>query len=142
MQPNQRFAISVHILTLLASSESSLTSERIADSVATNPVVIRRVMAHLRQHGLVDSRPGASGGWRLSRAPSAINLREVYQAVNHPSPVALHHHPNPRCPVGGRIHATLDEVFATTQQTLEAALDQYTVAGVLADVRARKLKRG
>ena len=56
MNTNQQFAVSVHILTVLAASSGQVvTSEYIAESVDTNPVVIRRVMGHLREHGLVES---------------------------------------------------------------------------------------
>jgi predicted transcriptional regulator len=76
MNTNQRFSISIHALTLLAANEA-LTSEAIANSVDTNPVVIRRTMASLREHGLVESKPGANGGWRLLR--SALCHWQEYQ---------------------------------------------------------------
>ena len=63
MNTNQRFSISIHALTLLAANSTPLTSEMIAGSVDTNPVVIRRTMAGLRERGLVESKPGAHGGW-------------------------------------------------------------------------------
>ena len=73
MNTNQQFAVSCHILAILAAyPDTAVTSETIAESVDTNPVVIRRIMSHLRQHGLVDSRSGASGGWRLVRPESSI----------------------------------------------------------------------
>ena len=51
---NSRFSTAVHILTLLASMPGErLTSEFIAASVGTNPVVIRRQLASLREAGLV-----------------------------------------------------------------------------------------
>lgn len=63
------------------------TSEQIATSVNTNPVVIRRLLGELRQAGLADSRRG-----RLdARAgPGGDHLLGVYQAIE-PGPVfALH----------------------------------------------------
>src|SRR5438876_1217231 len=47
MSDSSRFAVAVHALTLLASEDRPLTSEHIAGSVNTNPVVIRRVLAAL-----------------------------------------------------------------------------------------------
>jgi Rrf2 family protein len=137
MNTSQRFSVSIHILTLLAASDSALTSEYIASSVDTHPVVIRRVMAHLRQHGLVESRPGASGGWRLLRGPRKINLSEVYQIASHAELLSMHSHPNKDCPIGGHIQVALKGVFANAQIALEKSLGTVTIADVLADVRER-----
>jgi Rrf2 family protein len=134
MNANQQFAVSCHILAMLAAyPDAAVTSETIAGSVDTNPVVIRRIMSHLRQHGLVDSRPGASGGWRLVRPPSQLSLREVYNAVSHESVLAMHQHPNPDCPIGGNIKHTLGGVFEEAQQALELALEKVSIANVLED---------
>lgn len=135
MNANQQFSVSVHILTILAAyPKTPLTSETIAESVDTNPVVIRRVMAHLRQHGLVDSRPGASGGWHLLHDPAAINLRDVYHALRHENVLSMHQHPNPDCPIGGHIHETLGPVFDEAQSSLEAALGQFTISDLLESI--------
>ena len=135
MNTNQQFSVSVHILAILAAYPNTLlTSETIAESVDTNPVVIRRVMSHLRQHGLVDSRPGASGGWHLSQDPAAINLRDVYHAIRHKKVLAMHQHPNPDCPIGGHILETLGPVFDKAQTSLETSLGQFTISDVLENV--------
>lgn len=134
-QTNQRFAVSVHILTLLAANaENILTSEAIAISVNTNPVVIRRTMSHLRQHGLVDSRPGTSGGWRLVRPADQINLGEIYRVVSHEDVLSMHSHPNPECMVGGNIQESLGAVFGKAQMALQTELDKFTVADILQDI--------
>lgn len=135
MNASQQFAVSVHILTVLAASrEQVLTSEEIAGSVGTHPVVIRRILGHLRAHGLVESRPGAAGGWRLEKPPAQIVLGVVYRAVNHEAVLVMHQHPNPGCPVGARIQPALAEVFSAAQTVLEAELAHYTVADMLGKV--------
>lgn len=132
---NQRFAVSVHILTLLAASTGNIvTSAAIAESVDTNPVVIRRTMSHLRQHGLVDSRPGTSGGWRLTKPASQISLCEIYEAVSHDHVLSMHSHPNPDCMIGGNIREALQLVFDRTQRAVENQLAQFTIADILQDV--------
>ena len=132
MNNNQQFAVSCHLLAILAADQDSpVTSETIAESVNTNPVVIRRTMSHLRRHGLVDSRPGANGGWRLARTPDKISLREVYCAVNHENVLAMHQHPNPDCPIGGSIQPALGAIFGEAQMALEMALDKFSVTNIL-----------
>ncbi len=137
MNTNLRFAISIHALTLLATSSDPLTSEVIAASVDTNPVVVRRAMASLREHGLVESKPGAHGGWKLLRAPNQIGLCEVYRSLGSEDVLAMHSHPNRHCRVGAHIKGALTEVFASAQKEMENALAKYTIADVLTDVLAR-----
>lgn len=139
MNANQQFAVSCHILALLAAHpDKVVTSEAIAESVDTNPVVIRRIMAHLRQHDLVVSRPGTSGGWRLNWPPADINLRDVYHAVSHESVLAMHQHPNPDCPIGSNIQYALGGVFDSAQQAMEQALEKFSVASVVDALKSRQ----
>jgi Rrf2 family protein len=135
MNTSQRFAISIHALTLLAAGGGPLTSEEIASSVDTNPVVIRRTMSGLRAHGLVTSKPGAHGGWRLVRPPEQIVLRDVYRILGEEAVLSIHGHPNQHCPVGGRIKGPLKKIFNEAQTELERSLGKHTVADILADIR-------
>ena len=138
MTTNLRFSVALHILTLLAANGTGLlTSEEIASSVDTNPVVIRRVMASLRQSGLVESRPGVNGGWRLKKLPTSITLCKVFESVREEELLSMHTHPNPRCPIGGHIRDSLQGVFAEAEKALHSSLSRQTVADILEDVRAR-----
>lgn len=70
---NSWFSTAVHILTLLASMPGErLTSEFIAASVGTNPVVIRRQLASLREAALVESK-----GARIFRVVRSSSNRAI-----------------------------------------------------------------
>jgi len=67
MTISSRFSVAIHILSLLEISKDEIcTSEYIAGSVNTNPVVIRRIMGMLSKAGLVEVRTGVAGA-KLSR---------------------------------------------------------------------------
>jgi DNA-binding IscR family transcriptional regulator len=118
--------------------EEPLTSEYIAGSVNTNPVVIRRVLGVLRAARLVTSQGGNGGGWRLARDPEAITLRDVYCAVEDEALFPLHHRPpNPSCPVGRHIQAALAAHFSAATGVLKEELARTTVATMLGEVEAR-----
>ncbi len=141
---SSRFAVATHILTLLAlKGAEPLTSEVIAESVNTNPVVIRRTMAGLREAHLVVSQPGAGGGWRLVGAPEAITLAAVFHAVESEDLLALPtKSPNASCPVGRTICQTLGGVFHDAEAAMTARLACVTIADVLRDsVSAETLNR-
>lgn len=139
MHSSSRFAVAIHILTLLAQGGAEpLTSEYMAGSVNTNPVVVRRVLGALRAARLVTSQGGNGGGWRLVGDPAAITLRDVYRAVEDEAVFALHHRPpNPACPVGRHIQRALVGRFAAAALALEAELARTTIADVLDEVRLR-----
>lgn len=141
MNVNQQFSVSIHALTLLAASTAPLTSEMIAGSVDTNPVVIRRAMAGLRERGLVESKPGVHGGWRLKRRPGDISLRDIYLSLQDENVFFMHEHPNPDCPIGGNIQPVLRKVFDDAQDAAASLLGRVTIADVLADVRARSVEK-
>ena len=66
MKISSRFTMAVHILALLALEKNTLcTSEWIAKSVNTNPVVVRRIIGKLKKAGLVNVRPGTGGAYLL-----------------------------------------------------------------------------
>ncbi|AHZ86387.1 RrF2 family transcriptional regulator [Bdellovibrio bacteriovorus] len=79
---DQRFSVSVHIMTALAYHKGDLmTSEELGASIRTNPTVIRRLISKLVDAGLLTSFKGKAGGVKLAKAPKEISLRDVYVAI-------------------------------------------------------------
>jgi Rrf2 family protein len=133
---NSRLTIAVHALAWLALAQRRgkefLTSDQVAASVNTNPVVIRRSLGDLRRVGLVEVRHGAGAGWSLARAPDEITLLDVYEAVEQEPLFALHRtEPNLECPVGRGIRPALGGTYARVEQTLRAELRRTSIADVL-----------
>lgn len=137
---SSKLSVAVHILTMLAlKGECVVTSELIAESVNTNPVVIRRLMGLLREAGLVDSRPGARGGWVLKADPATITLGDVFRAVEPQTELFAMHRagPNPRCPVGHEMECVLGEVYAEIRRGMDDLLARTTIADIVAAIRGR-----
>jgi Rrf2 family protein len=133
---NSRVTLGIHALAWMGLRERGggevSTSEQIAKSVNTNPVVIRRLLGELRDAGLVESRRGAGAGWRLRRDAELITLADVYDAVDDGPLYAMHHGtPSQRCPVGRTIRSVLGPVYEAAEQALRADLARTSVADVL-----------
>jgi Rrf2 family protein len=139
MNPSTRFTVALHILTLLASTPGEeLTSEYIAGSVNTNPVVVRRLLGTLRKVGIVSSRPGNGGGWELAKNPAKLTLRDVRRAVHEGSPFSMHNRPpNPQCPIGKNIQEALGPVYGQAERVMEEDLSQTTILSLLHSVQHR-----
>ena len=129
MSTSSRFAVAVHVLTLMAwADDESLKSEHVADSVNTNPVVIRRMLCELAESKLVVSQTGSLGGSRLARQPEEITLLDIYQAVESRGVFSLHRHPpNPDCPVGVNIGTVLNDVLDEVDSAVESVLAKITL---------------
>jgi Rrf2 family protein len=136
MSANSQFTTAVHALCWIElaarQGESPITSERIAESLASHPVLVRRVLAPLRKAGLVGGGRGPGSGWQLQRPAETITLQDVRAALGAGSPFALHpHQPKPDCPVGHGIGPALSEVYADVQDAIAHELDKRTIAGLL-----------
>lgn len=127
---SSRFSIAVHILSLLAiAKDAHCTSEWIAQSVNTHPVVIRRILGMLKKAGFVKI-PKGSGGAYLIKDLDDITLLDVYRAVDAVPGGELfqfHEHPNPECPVGGNIEAVLQLILLRAQAAMEQILADVTM---------------
>ena len=135
-----RFAVAAHILLMIASDAGELrTSQRLASSINTNPVVVRRIMASLARAGLVRVRRGP-GGAELMHPPEQITLQHVWHAVHSGTRplLPIHANPDPRCAIGRRIQSVLGEAFLAAEQALEQSLGKATLADLLQGVRVEE----
>lgn len=139
---NSRFSLAVHILTLLAYSKGErMTSEAMAVAIGANPVLLRRLLAPLREGGLVHSQSATGGGWELARPADEITLRDVRLAIKEEGSFALHRNtPHPNCPVGQNVHKAIENIYGQVERTISSELSQITIASVLRSVRKRGTK--
>ncbi|MFP7479444.1 Rrf2 family transcriptional regulator [Terribacillus saccharophilus] len=137
MSISSRFAVGIHILTLLEINKEGVnSSEYIASSVNTNPAVIRKITGMLKNADLVKVRPGIAGA-EPARDLSEISLLDVYKAVNvvqENELFSVHNNPNPDCPVGRNIQDTILPLFSIVQVALEKALENVTIEDVVLDI--------
>ncbi|GAB4041319.1 Rrf2 family transcriptional regulator [Spirosoma gilvum] len=117
---NGRFAISMHILTLLAKANGEwITSDFLAGSININPVLVRKEIINLRKKGLVISREGKNGGTILAKPASQIRVSDVFLATRQGMVLgSARNSPNPDCPVGKQINRHLDNLYQEAEEAL------------------------
>lgn len=144
MNTSSRFMVAVHIMTGLAAkhevactfgADPKCNSDQLAESVNTNPVVIRRLLRELQQAGFVESKQGRGGGSYLAQPAEAITLAAIYDAVEEGDLFHLHYsEPNPVCPIGSNIQEAVDDVFKRAEKAMRDELDKTTIADIVEHV--------
>lgn len=120
-----------------------VTSEWLARAMMTNPVVIRRLMAGLRDAGFVTSAKGHGGGWVLSCSPQHITLRDIHEAVGAPDLLAVgHREESPGCLVEQAVNAALEQAYRDAEAVLLARLGSVTLAALARDFHLRLAASG
>ena len=143
MRRDGRLSGVLHVLLHMAEFKKPVTSERLAAVMQTNPVVVRRVMAGLRDLGIVASGKGHGGGWTLSCDLDGVTLHDVYLALGAPGIFAMGHRSEaPECLVEQAVNAALGTVFEDAERLLLSRLGDVTLGQISVDFRARLAKRG
>lgn len=132
MQISSRFTIALHIFACVDTfkDQYKVTSDFLAASINTNPVIIRRILSQLKNAGLITVARG-KGGIAPARPLTGITFFDVYEAIEPVEKGDLFHFhegPNPDCPVGRNIHALLDDKLRAIQLSMEAEMKKYTIA--------------
>jgi Rrf2 family protein len=142
MKRDSRLSGVLHVLLHMAEQSAPATSEVLAKAMSTNPVVIRRIMAGLREQGYVRSEKGHGGGWTLARDLAEITLRDIYDALGRPSLLAMGNRTEtPGCLVEQAVNTALDRAFHDAEALLLARLGEVTLATLSADFHARLTAR-
>ncbi|MET4684077.1 Rrf2 family transcriptional regulator [Brevundimonas faecalis] len=142
MKRDSRLSNVLHALLHMAEHEKRcggpMTSDQLAICLSTNPVVVRRTMAGLREQGLVVSEKGHGGGWRLARALSDVTLGQVHEALGEPGlvpevlPVEAE-----GCLIEAAVNDALSDAYAAARALILARLTSLTLADLAEDFSRR-----
>lgn len=138
MRHDGRLSRMLHVLIHMDRHQGAATSETIAAMLNTNPVVIRRTMAGLREKGYVRSEKGHGGGWTLARPLSEMTLLDIYEAVGEPPVFAVGPAcDRPQCLVEQAVNAALADAFDEAEKLLLKRFAHVTLADIAGDFEAR-----
>lgn len=138
MKQNSQLSDVLHVLLHMAENDAPSTSEQLAAAMQSHPVVLRRLMAGLREAGFVASAKGHGGGWVLSCALERITLRDVHAALGAPALVQLgFREDRPSCLVAQAVNEALQGAVQEAEAQLLQRLDQVTLATLSQDFHQR-----
>jgi len=138
MGSDNRLSRMLHVLIHMDQREHPLTSDEIGKILSTNPVVVRRTMAGLRDKGYVTSEKGHGGGWKLARSLDQLTLLDVYVALGSPPVFALGlADDHPRCLVEQAVNDGLNEALGKARELLLDRFGKMALADLAADFHKR-----
>jgi Rrf2 family protein len=127
------YAIRAALELAAAADERPVKGERIATAQAIPLRFLENILMQLRHAGLVESRRGADGGYRLAKPPGEVTLADVIRAIDGPLAAVGGTRPE-RLGFEG-VAEPMKDVWIAVRASLRSVLEQVT----LADVVAREL---
>lgn len=138
MRTDTRLSRMLHVLIHMDRHQQSATSDTLAQMLGTNPVVVRRTMALLKEQGYVTSEKGHRGGWALAKPLSEMTLLDIHQALGSTSIFAIGlSTDHPQCLVEQAVNAALTDAFDEAQALLLKRLGAITLARLAEDFDQR-----
>ena len=118
----------LHLREHMVHSGRPLTSEELAGFLQTNPALVRRTLAGLRERGYVGSGKGHGGGWVIIADLRQVTLRAIYEAVGSPTVFAMGNRvDHPECPVEKVVNESLATAFDEAEALLIRRLGDVTL---------------
>ncbi|MBK9128108.1 MAG: Rrf2 family transcriptional regulator [Phycisphaerales bacterium] len=105
------------VVWLAANPEKPLTAQQIAEATRVPAGYLAKVLQGLSRAGLLNSQRGLGGGFTLAKAPSAMTMWEVVQAVDplkriKDCPLGFEAHAGALC----LLHQQVDDAIATIEK--------------------------
>lgn len=129
MRRDSKLSSVLHLLLHMAHSDRPLTSDELAGFLQTNPVLVRRTLAGLRERGYVGSGKGHGGGWIVTADLRRVTLRDIYEAVGSPTVFAMGNRvDHPECLVEKVVNQSLASAFDDAEALLISRFAGVTLA--------------
>jgi Rrf2 family protein len=133
------YALRAALELAAAPDEKPVKGERIATAQAIPLRFLENILMQLRHAGLVDSRRGAEGGYRLARPATDVTLADVIRAID--GPLAGVSGVRPEALGFDGVAEPMRDVWIAVRASLRGVLEQVTLADVVsgelpANVRA------
>ena len=124
------YAIRAALELAAAPDEKPVKGERIATAQAIPLRFLENILMQLRHAGLVESRRGADGGYRLARPAGEVKLADVIRAID--GPLAGVSGVRPESLGFNGVAEPMREVWIAVRASLRSVLEGVTLADVVA----------
>jgi Rrf2 family protein len=134
-----RFASSLHMLIAMGfkakGGDELVTSNELAESLGTNPALVRKLLVPLAQKGLIETFKGKTGGARLAKLPKDISLRQIYEASVDKEIACTRETTDHDCPVGSCIEKVFKKIVDGMEESISSHLEKTTLQQVMNQIK-------
>src|SRR3954454_8274861 len=124
------YALRAMVELAAADSDTPVKGERLATSQSIPLRFLENILLTLRHAGIIESRRGAHGGYRLAKPADEITLADVIRAIDGPLAGVSGQRPETLAFTG--FSAPLLDVWIAVRAALRGVIEQTTVADVAA----------
>lgn len=130
------FGLAVQAMVVLAINGQSCPSCVLAEQLHSEATLLRRIMGQLARAGLIETREGRDGGYRLLRKPDTITLAEIYTALQISGELCrtMEEATGPH-PFGTQMKDAFSGLLTELDQSMLAVMQQHTVEQYAARLR-------
>ena len=128
------FHVALRTLVLLASSESMLKSQYIAERLGEDPTFVRKILSKLAKADYVKSHGGRYGGYSLTISPKEITVKDVYNALGDTSATPFY-----KVPSTG-VELFISQIIDKAEKSFQEELNEFTIENLVDYKNSNKLK--
>jgi Rrf2 family protein len=140
---DSRLSVALHLLLHMDELGGALTSDALGPMTKSNPVVVRRTLAGLRDAGIVRSVKGHGGGWSLARELGAITIADVYDALETSALFGIGtREEKPRCLLEQAVNRAIGEALDEAEELVKKRLRSISLADLAKAVPERARRGG
>ncbi len=137
MQISIKCSVAVHCLVFIheAKGITKVTSNLLAQSTGSNPVVIRNILSALKKAGIIKV-PRGTGGAELCVDPSQITLFNIYSALEPDgvtSIIEIHPCDDRPCPIAQNIRKVLKTPYHKIEDAVIETMKEITLQSIIDD---------
>ena len=132
-----KFAVALHSMIFISESEEAMTSERLADTLNTNPAYVRRILSALAKAELISSA-SKSRGCKLLKGTDEISLNDIYDAVEpgvSKLNMNLFQNPDTGIHLGKCEKPVIENLYNEMENAVESILAGMTLKDLISSVR-------
>ncbi|MBD8014103.1 MULTISPECIES: RrF2 family transcriptional regulator [Planococcus] len=118
----------VHLIRL--PQNSTIGVQELAEFQKLSPTYLSKILTKLTKGGLIESTPGAKGGYKISKSPNEISFLDVIIAIEGDSKLfncSLHH--NEGC--------LIEEVMRQSEENMKSELESRLLIDIVKKMESR-----
>lgn len=124
------YALHTMVYLIRLPQNSTIGVQELAEFQKLSPTYLSKILTKLTKGGLIESTPGAKGGYKISKSPNEISFLDVIIAIEGDSKLfncSLHH--NEGC--------LIEEVMRQSEENMKSELESRLLIDIVKKMESR-----